>query len=240
MVRARDTLICGLLLWGQAWAAPPNAAASAANSRSPGSGAIDATSAASGQRRLKGRFLHITDFHPDPFYKTYTSTTSDAACHRDRGPAGIYGAETSGCDSPFALINQTFKWINDNIKDDIDFIIWTGDSARHDNDDEIPRTQEQVIEQNEYMVSKFAEVFGQSGHGGGTDAFSIPIVPTFGNNYILPHNIFTAGPNRWTLKYLDIWRGFIPEEQRHQFQQGGWFSVEVIPGKLATISLNTM
>ncbi|KAA8625177.1 endopolyphosphatase [Pyrenophora tritici-repentis] len=90
------------------------------------------------------------------------------------------------------------------------------------------------------MVSKFTEVFGQNGHGGGTNAFAIPIVPTFGNNDILPHNIFTSGPNRWTTKYLDIWRGFIPEAQRHQFQQGGWFSVEVIPGKLATISLNTI
>ncbi|KAI0572948.1 endopolyphosphatase [Pyrenophora tritici-repentis] len=243
MVRSRDMLICSLLLGVQAvWAAPPKAAGSAGNSRSPGSGAtaMGVSSATNGQRTLKGRFLHITDFHPDPFYKTYASTTSDAACHRERGPAGIYGAETTGCDSPFALINQTFRWINDNLKNEIDFIVWTGDSARHDNDDAIPRTQKQVIEQNEYMVSKFTEVFGQNGHGGGTNAFAIPIVPTFGNNDILPHNIFTSGPNRWTTKYLDIWRGFIPEAQRHQFQQGGWFSVEVIPGKLATISLNTI
>ncbi|RMZ69087.1 vacuolar endopolyphosphatase [Pyrenophora seminiperda CCB06] len=242
MVRVRDTLIAGLLLHlgGQARAAPPNAAGGAGDSRSPGSGAIRLSTAANGQRKLNGRFLHITDFHPDPFYKTYTSTTSDAACHRGQGPAGIYGAETTGCDSPFALINQTFKWIEDNLKNDIDFIIWTGDSARHDNDDEIPRTQTQVIEQNELMVSKFTEVFGQDGHGGGTNAFTIPIVPTFGNNDILPHNIFETGPNRWTIKYLDIWRGFIPEAQRHQFQQGGWFMVEVIPDKLATISLNTI
>jgi endopolyphosphatase len=150
------------------------------------------------------------------------------------------GAETTGCDSPFALVNQTFKWINDNIKDDIDFVIWTGDSARHDNDEELPRTQKQVIQQNEYMVSKLEEVFGQDNYKHGPNDFVIPIVPTFGNNDIMPHNIFTNGPNRWTMKYLDIWRKFIPEAQRHQFQQGGWFSVELIPGKLAAISLNTM
>jgi len=96
------------------------------------------------------------------------------------------------------------------------------------------------VQQNEYMVSKFADVFGQSGHGHGPNSFAIPIVPTFGNNDILPHNIFTSGPNRWTTEFLDIWRGFIPEAQRHQFAQGGWFSVEVIPGKLSVISLNTM
>ncbi|KNG48687.1 vacuolar endopolyphosphatase protein [Stemphylium lycopersici] len=240
MLRARDALICALLFWGHdARAAPPNAAGDAESRRKPG--AVDASSHANGRRRLTGKFLHVTDFHPDPFYKTYSSTTAEAACHRKRGPAGIYGAETTGCDSPYALVNQTFQWIQDNIKDDLDFVIWTGDSARHDNDEDIPRTQKQVIEQNEYMVSRFADVFGQSGgHGHGTNDFVIPIVPTFGNNDIMPHNIFTSGPNSWTMRYLDIWRKFIPEEQRHQFQQGGWFSVEVIPGKLAVISLNTI
>ncbi|KAL6708377.1 Endopolyphosphatase [Coniothyrium glycines] len=228
MLRLPHALLCGLLLLlGSARAAPP--------------GGISGASRATGGRRLTGRFLHITDFHPDPFYRTYSSTAQDAACHRDHGPAGVYGAETSACDSPYALINQTFAWIDAHIKDDIDFVIWTGDSARHDNDEALPRTQKQVIRQNEYMVSKFADVFGhKNDKHAHTNDFVIPIVPTFGNNDIMPHNIFLGGPNRWTLKYLDIWRGFIPEAQRHQFQQGGWFSVEVIPAKLAVISLNTI
>ncbi|KAJ5038586.1 Metallo-dependent phosphatase-like protein [Bipolaris maydis] len=240
MLCTKHALISGLLFWvHHATAAPPiNAVGDADSSRNPGP--VDASSRANGARRLTGRFLHITDFHPDPFYKTYSSTTADAACHRKRGPAGFYGAETTGCDSPFALVNQTFQWIQDNIKDEIDFIIWTGDSARHDNDEEIPRTHNQIVDQNKFMVSKFVEVFGKSSPGHGSNDFVIPIVPTFGNNDIMPHNIFTSGPNSWTMNYLDIWRGFIPEAQRHQFQQGGWFSVEVIPGKLAAISLNTM
>ncbi|EUC47566.1 hypothetical protein COCMIDRAFT_89845 [Bipolaris oryzae ATCC 44560] len=240
MLCTKHALINGLLFWvHHATAAPPiNAVGDAHSSRNPGP--VDASSRANGARRLTGRFLHITDFHPDPFYKTYSSTAADAACHRKRGPAGIYGAETTGCDSPFALVNQTFQWIQDNIKDEIDFIIWTGDSARHDNDEEIPRTHDQIVDQNKFMVSKFVEVFGNSRPGHGSNDFVIPIVPTFGNNDIMPHNIFTSGPNSWTMSYLDIWRGFIPEAQRHQFQQGGWFSVEVIPGKLAAISLNTM
>ncbi|PVH98768.1 Endopolyphosphatase [Periconia macrospinosa] len=188
---------------------------------------------------LHGRFLHITDFHPDPFFKTYSSTEHDAACHRKRGPAGYYGAETSACDSPLSLVNATMEWVKHHVADDIDFIIWTGDSARHDNDDKHPRTRNQIIKQNEFMVHKFVEVFGtKKGHAG--EAFRIPIVPTFGNNDIMPHNILLQGPNDWTKKYLDIWRGMIPEAQRHQFQQGGWYWVEVIPGKLAVVSLNTM
>lgn len=140
-------------------------------------------------------------------------------------------------------MNETFRWINSTLKDEIDFIIWTGDSARHDNDEKLPRSDEQVISQNELLVQKFLEVFGKPDNfddDDPTNDFVIPIIPTFGNNDILPHNIFTQGPNAWTQKYLGIWRQFIPEAQRHQFARGGWFYVEVIPNKLAVFSLNTL
>lgn len=188
-------------------------------------------------RKIQGRFLHITDFHPDPFFKSNSAT--DNSCHSGKGSAGLLGAAASDCDSPVSLINATFQWIEDNIKDDIDFVIWTGDSARHDNDEDIPRTQEQVISLNELMVSKFEEVFGVDDTDPTSD-FSIPIVPTFGNNDILPHNILEDGPNRWTRKYSSLWKKFIPEVQRHTFVRGGWFYTEVIPNKLAVFSLNTL
>ena len=178
------------------------------------------------------------DIHPDPFYKVYSSTEDDHACHRGKGPAGFYGAETSDCDTPISLINATFKWIEENLKDEIDFIVWTGDSAKHDNDDRIPRTEKQVVSQNRFVVEKFAEVFGEGKHG--HKGFSIPIVPTLGNNDVLPHNIFKEGPNKWTKTYLDIWKLFIPQDQKEEFRKGGYFSVEVIPNQLAVISLNTL
>jgi endopolyphosphatase len=210
-------------------------------------------------RKLHGRFLHITgalftltipiqalltdsaDLHPDPFYKVYSSTEEGISCHRGTGPAGTYGAETSDCDSPFALINETFKWIENNLRDTVDFVVWTGDSARHDSDEELPRSTEQVVNLNRYIAGKFAEVFGNGkDEKDPTHDMLIPVVPTFGNNDILPHNILMAGPNRWLREYTDVWRKFIPEEQRHSFQRGGWFWVEVIPQKLAVFSLNTL
>lgn len=196
------------------------------------------------KRPLHGRFLHFTDFHPDRFYEVYASTAEEAACHRGQGPAGIYGAETSECDSPMSLINETMRWVEKEFKDKIDFVVWTGDSARHDNDEEIPRNAEQVIGSNEFMVQKMFEVFGK--HNGDEEDedpnndYIVPIVPTFGNNDILPHNVMTAGPNSWTRTYTKLWRQFVPEAQRHQFEQGGWFYVEVIPNKLAVFSLNTL
>ncbi|KAL9614082.1 MAG: hypothetical protein Q9167_001436 [Letrouitia subvulpina] len=194
-------------------------------------------------RNLHGRFLHITDFHPDPFYKLYSSTSKDESCHRGKGEAGIFGAENSDCDSPFSLINATFQWINDNLRDTIDFVIWTGDSARHDNDENIPRTEKQIFQLNELLVNKFVELFGKGENINDTDPtndFTIPIVPNLGNNDVLPHNILAKGPNHWTKRYSHIWRKFIPEEQQHTFVRGGWFMVEVIPDRLAVFSLNTL
>lgn len=186
----------------------------------------------------------LIDFHPDRFYNVYSSTANDDACHRGQGPAGIYGAETSDCDSPVDLINKTMKWIGKELKDSIDFVIWTGDSARHDNDENIPRNEDQVVGLNRLMVDKMVETFGK--HNGDEDDedpnndYIIPIVPNLGNNDILPHNIFRQGPHKWTRTYANLWGQFIPEAQRHQFEQGGWFYAEVIPNKLAVFSLNTL
>ncbi|KAI4729280.1 Endopolyphosphatase [Aureobasidium sp. EXF-10728] len=195
------------------------------------------------RRQLHGRFLQVTDFHPDPFYKVYSSIDETGACHRGHGPAGYYGAETSDCDSPISLINATFDWIRDELKDSIDFVVWTGDSARHDNDEKIPRNVQQVTQLNQLLVNKFYEVFGKNQDEPDDDPTNdlvIPVIPTFGNNDILPHNIFERGPNIWTRRYLDLWRNFIPEVQKHSFDQGGWFYVEAIPNHLAVVSLNSL
>ncbi|KAL2828529.1 Metallo-dependent phosphatase-like protein [Aspergillus cavernicola] len=186
-------------------------------------------------RRLSGRFLHITDPHLDTHYKPGTSV--DQVCHRGKGSAGSLGAEGTECDTPLALVDETFRWIEKNLKGQIDFVLWTGDSARHDNDERIPRTASEIIDLNEVLATKFIDVFEDRGAPRG---LSIPIIPTIGNNDIMPHNIFKEGPNRWTKRFTEIWHKFIPEHQRHTFEEGGWFSAELIPNKLAAISLNTM
>ncbi|CAK7214403.1 Endopolyphosphatase [Sporothrix curviconia] len=190
----------------------------------------------SGPRRLHGKFLHITDMHPDEFYKVHSSTSEEDACHHGKGVAGTYGAETSDCDTPYSLINATFDWIAANIRDDIDFVVWTGDSARHDSDETIPRSPAQVQKSNQVIADKFVDVFSDPSG----EALRIPIIPTLGNNDILPHNVLLPGPNKWLQKYTDIWGRFIPQEQRHSFEFGGWFYVEVIPNRLAVFSLNTL
>ncbi|CAG8263053.1 unnamed protein product [Penicillium nalgiovense] len=193
------------------------------------------------RKPVRGRFLHITDFHPDRLYKAGTSI--DRSCHRGNGPAGYFGAEGTDCDAPLSLVNETFRWIDENLKDEIDFVIWTGDSARHDNDEKLPRTADEIMELNTLLSQKWIKIFGEEGVSETSNAvprMSIPVIPTFGNNDIMPHNIFKEGPNKWTKRFAEIWNPFIPEDQRHTFVEGGWFTAEVVPGRLAVISLNTM
>ncbi|KAF7523305.1 hypothetical protein PCG10_006709 [Penicillium crustosum] len=193
------------------------------------------------RKPVRGRFLHITDFHPDRLYKPGTSI--DRSCHRGQGPAGYFGAEGTDCDSPLSLVNETFRWIEENLKDEIDFVIWTGDSARHDNDEKLPRTADEIMELNVFLSQKWVSIFGEEEVRETLNAapkISIPVIPTFGNNDIMPHNIFNEGPNKWTKRFAEIWKPFIPEDQRHTFVEGGWFTTEVVPGRLAVISLNTM
>lgn len=178
--------------------------------------------------------LVFLDPHPDLHYKPGSSREED--CHRGHGSSGYFGADGTNCDAPMALIDATLRWIERNLKGNIDFVLWTGDSARHDKDERIPRTVDEIVRLNEMVTQKFIDVFQQEFSGGP----SIPIVPTFGNNDIMPHNTMKEGPNRWTREFLNVWNKLIPEPQRHSFVEGGWFTTEVIPNKLAVISLNTM
>ncbi len=190
-------------------------------------------------RKLTGRFLHITDLHPDPYYAK--GTDPDTACHYGKhfSETGKYGAPRTECDSPLALIDATFKWIEENLKGEIDFIVWTGDNAKHDSDSSLPRNWNEVLKLNEYIASKFVKVFGTKSDDGST-VMTIPVVPSIGNNDVYPHNVVKSNPTEITKGLYNAWRKFIPQEQYHIFKNGGYYIKEIIPNKLAVISLNTM
>ncbi|KAI0468695.1 Metallo-dependent phosphatase-like protein [Xylaria cf. heliscus] len=133
-----------------------------------------------------------------------------------------------------SLVDVTLAWVKEHLRDEIDFVVWTGDSARHDSDEEIPRHNDEILSMNRRIANAFVDTFSDD------KGLIVPVVPTFGNNDIYPHNILMPGPNDILQTYSSIWRPFIPEAQRHSFEFGGWFYVEVIPEKLAVFSLNTM
>ncbi|KAI3624123.1 endopolyphosphatase [Malassezia furfur] len=197
---------------------------------------------------LSGRFLHITDMHLDSGYKEDSAVVS--SCHHNKPHdkhggewrAGHWGTPVSDCDSPLRLGNATLDWVarNWNVtsadrhesvqpKDMFDFVLWTGDSARHDQDPLVPRTGEQTLEANRFAVDLMERTFPD-----------IPIVPNIGNNDIALHNIMPRGPNKELRQFLDIWRKHIPEDQTKTFLEGGYFAKDLIPDHLGVLSLNTL
>lgn len=193
-------------------------------------------------KKLHGRFLHITDIHPDPYYSEGSSASS--VCHRGKpdgkhDEAVRFGVAMAGCDSSMDLMDYTFKWIDENLRDQIDFVIWTGDNIRHDNDRSYPRTEAQIFDLNELVSKKFQEVFRRKGSADPRD-FDVNVIPSLGNNDVFPHNLFALGPTLQTREFYNIWSNFIPQEQQRAFARGTSFFVEVIPGKLAVLSLNTL
>ncbi|KAJ1882157.1 Endopolyphosphatase [Coemansia sp. RSA 486] len=180
-----------------------------------------------------GRFVHITDLHIDPNYVRGSTTysqchrlpphstrVSDKDGHRDTGRFGISQAK---CDSPVALINATSEYLRQEWASAADFVIWTGDSGRHDNDAEIPRTFDEIIEQNRLAASAMRNAFGSHG---------VPVVPNIGNNDISPHNELAAPGHkraRKTFRLLaDVWDGLVPKDQLATFLYGGYFARDVV------------
>lgn len=150
-------------------------------------------------------------------------------------------AAASVCDSPKPLIESTLDWLADNwmaspsdtdsdgAGKGIDFIIWTGDTARHDIDFTHPRNAPEIFDYNRWALALVEQRFP-----------GVPIVPNLGNNDIIPHNIMFPGPNSMTNAYEAVWKNHIPEDELLTFQDGGYFSKQVIADDLAVLSLNTL
>ncbi|KAG9104471.1 Endopolyphosphatase [Ceratobasidium sp. 370] len=188
----------------------------------------------SGAKKLHGRFIHITDMHPDGYYLPASSISSSCHSNKPRSDpdrAGYFGAPGTDCDSPLSLINATFAWLEQEWADKIDFVIWTGDNARHDVDSGIPRTPAEIRDMNRDMAHRMDALFTPRG---------VPVVPSIGNNDIWPHNIMYEGPSAITNDFLETWRSFVPFPAYQVFQRGVYFSTELVPNQLAAISLNTL
>ncbi|KAJ2474626.1 Endopolyphosphatase, partial [Coemansia sp. RSA 2320] len=181
-----------------------------------------------------GRFVHITDLHVDPLY--VSGATAYSQCHRQQKGTdeltGTFGRAQAKCDSPVALINATSEYLRRRWRDNVDFVIWTGDSGRHDNDAEEPRTFREIAAQNAIAAQSLRHAFP-----------STPLVPNVGNNDVSPHNEL-PGPGhkraRRTFAALaEAWSELVPEDQQATFRHGGYFARDVT-SRLTALSLNTM
>ncbi|KAJ3106959.1 Endopolyphosphatase [Phlyctochytrium planicorne] len=186
-----------------------------------------------------GTFLHVTDIHLDPAYKEGTAVKN--LCHRkdevdaSLNVAGKFGAIATDCDSPIALLDATFEFMKGNPNtNNPDFIIMTGDAARHDRDKVQARTDEDTLSDHRAVIKYFADTW---------DLGKIPLFPTIGNNDVFDHNSVAANTISPLLtNLLKIWEPLnLGLDKIDTFINAGYYSKQIFPNKnLHIISLNTM
>ncbi|CAG8476525.1 2160_t:CDS:2 [Acaulospora colombiana] len=154
-------------------------------------------------------------------------------CHRvsqkkSHNTAGKFGVLHSECDTPYTLTNSTFDFLRKNFSD-VDFVIYTGDTCRHERDPNVPLTKEYVIFCHRLLVQWFTEYF---------DLRRVKIIPVLGNNDEWEHNQLTAGPNSLLSNLTDIWAP-LHLNLTNDFYIGGYFRQDVNL-RLSVLGLNSM
>ncbi|CAG8509345.1 17736_t:CDS:2 [Funneliformis caledonium] len=182
-------------------------------------------------KEFSGKFLHITDLHLDPYY--LTNSKPKKYCHRyakksKNNISGKFGTLGSNCDSPYALLDSAFSFLKDNLHD-ADFVIYTGDSLRHDRDSKIPFSKDDVISGHKTVVQYVTETF---------DLSKTKFIPTLGNNDEWEHNQLEGGPNTLFGNLTQIWTP-LNLNLTSDFTNGGYFRQD-INSKLSVFSLNSM
>uniref|UniRef100_A0A1D1YL13 Endopolyphosphatase n=1 Tax=Anthurium amnicola TaxID=1678845 RepID=A0A1D1YL13_9ARAE len=182
-------------------------------------------------KELSGKFLHITDIHFDHLYLPNSSPSK--FCHRynkksKKNESGKFGTLGSECDSSYALINSTFFFLKEKFQD-IDFVIYTGDSLRHDRDPKIPLTEDYVKWCHKTIVKYITETF---------DMNKTKFIPTIGNNDEWDHNQLGDGPNTLFGNLTQIWAP-LKLNLTTDFLNGGYFRQDM-NSKLSVLSINSM
>ncbi|KAL0094594.1 secreted endopolyphosphatase [Phycomyces blakesleeanus] len=179
----------------------------------------------------RGRFLHVTDIHLDTLYLAHSDPKQ--LCHRmskkkKDNIAGIFGALGTKCDSPMTLVEASFDFIKKSLSD-VDFVFYTGDTARHERDVLIPRSEKEILEEHTTVIKYFKDI---------CDIHNIPFIPVVGNNDMVVHNDMPANdPIFGMLK--TIWSPF-NLNLGPSFDKGGYFVQDIIPGKLQAMVVNSM
>ncbi|OLY84689.1 Endopolyphosphatase [Smittium mucronatum] len=209
-----------------------------------------------------GKFLHITDFHYDMIYSS--GSLVENFCHEDpddilfnssshkKHRALENGTPYSLCDSPSSLLNITSEFIVNNILDDLDFVVLTGDNSRHDRDSNNPFSKELVIKNQRHMFKYLRDTFDRQS----TDSTSFKrVIPLFslGNNDVYPRNMISStGKKSRSRAYLELFyellsgdpslnqTRWIDESQKDIFLKGGYYSKNIPNTNFKVISLNTL
>lgn len=172
-------------------------------------------------------FAQISDLHLDTKYVSGSaSDCSEPPCCRGAAavgnPAGPWG--NYNCDLPQATLNSA---VNILAAQNLDFIIWTGDTPAHDSTLTESQKLASVKSVTQLLWSKFSDV--------------VPIYPIFGNQEcFFDHQYQFTGQNWLTNGLAPLWSPWIGTAAAASLQSYGRYSLIHRNTDLKIIAINTM
>jgi len=172
-----------------------------------------------------GYFWHVTDFHFDPTYETIRLSCSDEVSVK-----GKYGDYL--CGSPWKLVNWSINAMG-LTKNDVDFLIWTGDNVAHIPDDKTS------MEINLATMKKITDELKRVFHGK-------TVYASLGNRDFHPHDQAPSSPNEFYRRVAEMWEPWIrsvgtgdeSSKNVELFKKGGYYR-GYVNSKLSVMVLNT-
>ena len=182
------------------------------------------------------RMLQVTDLHVDPQYKEGYSTSclkpiccrNDSTSDNAKPHSGKYG-HLGKCDIPLILLES---FVDDALKRDIDFIIWTGDNAPHD-----------TWQGEQYKVYEIAQniknIIDKKFNNGEKKT---PVFYSIGNHEKYPNDDFKDNESEMLAKMTNIFQSYIEEDKEaiDSFKTGGYYSIKLGGTNLRIISINCL
>eukprot|EP00127_Corallochytrium_limacisporum_P006191 Clim_evm8s221 gene=Clim_evmTU8s221 len=170
-----------------------------------------------------GIFIHISDAHLDNLYRKGSRKSKE--CHHGDGSAAKWGEHK--CDAPPYLVEGVIKSMAEQFPDP-DFMILTGDNARHDNDQKVPRGSKEIA----HNIDQVAEIIHNHYRHG------VPVLPSIGNNDIFPHNQILPQHDKMLPRMAKAWSRFLTQKELKFFEKHGYYSSKVA-SHLVVVALNT-
>ncbi|MBN3303245.1 ASM3A phosphodiesterase, partial [Amia calva] len=129
------------------------------------------------------------------------------------------------CDSPYQLIQSAFQYMQ-QVEQQPDFMIWTGDSPPHVPAKEL--STETVIN----IISNMTHTIqGHFPH--------LPVYPALGNHDYWPQDQLPVSTNKIYEAVSELWKPWLKPEALKTLRTGGFYS-QIVEPNLRLISLNTI
>ncbi|VVC44532.1 Calcineurin-like phosphoesterase domain, ApaH type,Metallo-dependent phosphatase-like [Cinara cedri] len=184
--------------------------------------AISVNTASHASQKI-GYFWHITDIHYDAEYAAgdYKKSCKDSYSDQDSPSLPNGGGKLGNyrCDSPWPLVQSAVKAMKEKHGDNIEFVLWSGDSVSSD-----------VVDVNKRMMA--------------IENVTNLLARTFSSQFVFPvlgHD--DPGALKGTyVKYTEsghYWRHWLPTDAIQTFNKGGYYTIEQKGNKLRIIALNS-